>query len=157
MAERDLELTIVRQYDAPRELVFKVWTDLVHLAQWWACDGFSIDHCAADPRPGGAWRICMLAPDGTELWHGGVYREVVELERLVFTWNWEDPEKQPKHETLVTVLFADRLGSTELSVHQETFESAGTRSEHEGGWSEALGSLTKFLARMDSVQGGHHD
>lgn len=99
----------------------------------------------------------MVASDGTELCHGGVYREVVEPERRVFTWNWEDPEKQPKRETLVTVVFADRLGSTELSVHQETFESAGTRSEHEGGWSEALESLKKFLTGNSIVQGGPKD
>ncbi len=157
MVERDFELTITRRYDAPRDLVFKAWTDPVHLAQWWACDGFTISHCAADARPGGSWRICMVAPDGKELWHGGIYREVVEPERLVFTWNWEDPEKEPKHETVATVLFAERLGKTELTVHHETFESRETRDEHQGGWNEALESLMKFLGRFPRVEGIPHD
>src|SRR5580700_2538193 len=84
-SELEREVTITRLFDAPRELVFQAWTDPQHLAQWWGPKGFSNPICEADARPGGAWRIVMRGPDGAKYPCGGVYREIVESERLVFT------------------------------------------------------------------------
>src|SRR5258708_29275739 len=82
LAER--ELVITRIFDAPRELVFKVWTDPKHLAQWWGPQGFTNPVCEIDLRPGGALRIVMRAPDGAEHPMTGIYREIVAPERLGF-------------------------------------------------------------------------
>ena len=79
------ELVITRVFDAPRELVFKVWTDPKHLAQWWGPRCFTNPVCEVDLRVGGAWRIIMRAPDGAEYPGGGIYREIVRNEKLVFT------------------------------------------------------------------------
>ena len=65
----------------------------------------------------------MRSPEGTDQWQQGIYREIVEPERLVFTYAWEDAEGKPGHETLVTVTFAEHDGKTKLTVHQAVFES----------------------------------
>ncbi|MFD6071976.1 SRPBCC domain-containing protein, partial [Amycolatopsis lurida] len=85
------DLTITRLLDAPRELVFRVWTDPDHLAQWWGPTGFRATSCTVNLTEGGKWRICMS--DGeTEFWASGVYHEIVPPERLVFSFAWEEPE-----------------------------------------------------------------
>lgn len=78
------ELVLTRSFDAPRDLVFKVWTDPKHLAHWWGPHGFTTQIREMDVRPGGAWRYAMRGPDGNEYPFDGVYVEVVEPERLVF-------------------------------------------------------------------------
>jgi uncharacterized protein YndB with AHSA1/START domain len=85
-AERPLkELTFTRVLDAPRDVVFRAWTDPAHLARWWGPNGFTSPVCELDIRPGGAIRIDMLGPDGRYFLMGGEYREIVPPERLVFS------------------------------------------------------------------------
>ena len=81
----DREFVITRVFDAPRSLVFKMWTDPKHMAHWWGPKGFTNPVCEMDVRPGGAWRIVMRGPDGGEHPAKGVYREVVAPGRLVMT------------------------------------------------------------------------
>src|SRR5712692_7136395 len=100
------ELVITRVFDAPRSLVFKAWTEPDRAVRWWGPQGFTTISCEMDVRPGGAWRICMRSPNGSDEWQQGVYREIVEPERLVFTYAFEDASGKPGHETLVTVTFA---------------------------------------------------
>ena len=78
-------LTITRVFDAPRALVFKVWTQPEHLAHWWGPRGFSLPTCQLDLRPGGAYRFQMKSPTGDIVWWHGVVREIVEPERIVWT------------------------------------------------------------------------
>lgn len=136
------QLVITRLLDAPRALVFKVWTEREHLIHWSAPRGFVITHCEGDVRPGGAWRACMRAPDGVDHWLGGTYRDIVAPQRLVFTHRWDN---DPDHETLVTVLLSERNGKTELTFHQALFESAAMRDAHFGGWSECFDRLAEHL------------
>ena len=100
-----------------------------------------------DLRPGGAWRACIRSADGTDYRMAGVYREVVEPERLVFTFTWEE-EGEPGHQTLVTVTFAEQDGKTRLTFHQATFEWVESRDLHRGGWSECFDRLDDYLARL---------
>jgi uncharacterized protein YndB with AHSA1/START domain len=86
------ELTITRIFDAPRELVFKAWSEPDRAVRWWGPQGFTTAHHEIDFRPGGAYRVCMRSPESSEHWQRGVCREVVEPERLVFTFAWEDKE-----------------------------------------------------------------
>ena len=79
------DLVIIRVFDAPRELVFKAWTDTKHMAQWWGPNGFTNPVCELDVRAGGAMRIDLRAPNGVVYPMKGVFREVVEPQRLVFT------------------------------------------------------------------------
>jgi len=144
-AER--ELVITRIFDAPRNLVFKAWTEAEHLARWWGPEGFITVSCRIDVRPGGTWFRRMRAPDGTEHCKRGVYREIVEPKRLVFTYFSEDVDGNPGHETLVTVTFAEFGGRTKLTLRQAFFESAAARDAHQGGWTSCLKRFADYLAR----------
>lgn len=139
------ELTITRVFDAPRSLVFKVWTDPEHLSRWCGPHGFTTPFGEMDFRPGGAYRTCLRSPEGKDYWLQGVYREIVEPERLVFTHAWEDEDGKPKHETLVKVTFAEHDGKTKLTFHQAVFESVEGRDSHLEGWSECLDRLNEYL------------
>jgi uncharacterized protein YndB with AHSA1/START domain len=84
MTNEAQELVLTRVFDAPRELVFKAWTDPQRVAQWWGPRCFTNPVCELDVRPAGAIRIHMRGPDGTVYPMTGVY-QVVEPERIVFT------------------------------------------------------------------------
>jgi uncharacterized protein YndB with AHSA1/START domain len=139
------ELVISRAFDAPRSLVFDAWTDPARLARWFGPRGFKIPSCKMEAREGGAFRICMRSPEGTDHWVRGVFREVVKPERLAFTWAWEDEDGKPKHETVVQVDFSEQAGKTRLRMQQGIFESENARDQHESGWSSALDDLEDYL------------
>src|SRR6185295_19580223 len=105
-------LVIERVFDAPRALVFKAWTEPERMVRWFGPLGFTTTVLKADFQPGGGYRFHMRSPEGTDHWLQGVYREIVEPERLVCTWAWEDAEGKTGHETLVTVTFAEHGAKT---------------------------------------------
>jgi uncharacterized protein YndB with AHSA1/START domain len=116
-------LVITRIFDAPRSLVFKAWTEPEHLVRWWAPPGLILASCALDLRPGGGYRFCLRPTGGgREIWVRGVYREVVEPERLSFTWEWEGAEIGPGHRTLVTVTFTEHGAKTKVNLCQSPLE-----------------------------------
>lgn len=139
-------LSIARLLDAPRPLVFAAWTDPEQAARWWGPKGFTSVSCTMDVRVGGAWRRVMRSPDGVEYVARGVYREIAAPERLVFTYAWETNPGQTDHETLVTLTFAERGGSTELTLNQALFETVAARDDHRGGWSSCLERFAEYLA-----------
>ncbi|HEU4364819.1 MAG TPA: SRPBCC domain-containing protein [Candidatus Krumholzibacteria bacterium] len=145
---------MTRVFDASRELVFRAWTDRVHLMHWSAPHGFTVTHSEGDLRPGGRWRACMRSPEGTEYWLGGVYREITSPERLVFTHAWEEPKGTPGHETLVTITLVAQRGKTKLTFHQTGFASVEARDGHRGGWSESFERLADCVARMKEEHNG---
>jgi uncharacterized protein YndB with AHSA1/START domain len=143
-AERELEIT--RVFDAPRSLVFKAWTDPEHHAKWMGPQGFTGKVLHSELRPGGAYRFHMLDPQGGDHWQQGVYREIVEPERLVCTYVWADAQGNPtRPETLLTVLFEDLGGKTKLTLRQAIFESVSARDDHNRGWSSSLNRLDDYL------------
>ena len=120
-------LVIERIFDAPPSLVFKAWTDPKQVAQWWGPKGFTNPVCEMDARPGGALRIVMRAPDGAEHPMTGVFREVVEPERLVFTSMALDAAGNPIIDGLTTVTFAEHGGKTKLALHTSAGRSQRRR------------------------------
>lgn len=141
-------LSITRVLDAPRSLVFKAWTRPEHLARWWGPRDYTAVSFKMDLRPGGAYRACIRSPAGQDSWMSGTYREVVEPERLVFTFAWEAADGTPKHQTLVTVTFAEAGGRTRLNFHQAVFETTADRDSHVDGWSQCLDRLVTYLETM---------
>jgi uncharacterized protein YndB with AHSA1/START domain len=140
------ELVLEREYDAPRSLVFRVWTDAAHLARWWGPQGFAVLSWKADARPGGSFRFGIRSPEGEEHWAHGVYREVVAPERLVFTTAWENPDGSPKHETVVTIMLTEAGRGTKLHFHQAIFDSETARDLHREGWRSTFDNLAAYLA-----------
>jgi uncharacterized protein YndB with AHSA1/START domain len=161
----DREWAISGVFNAPRERVFKAWTDPTRKSQWWGPKGFSNPVCELDVRPGGAYRIVMRSPEGVEYPVRGVYREVVEPERLVMTVDcsehpaeWQDlvkpgrskGENNPAGEILATVTFEDLRGRTRLTILKR-FESAAIRDSMlkmgmSEGWGQSLDRLADHLA-----------
>ncbi len=140
-------LEIVRVFDATRELVFQAWVDPERMKQWSAPHDYEIGHNEGEARPGGRWR-CSMVSDHEVLWLGGVYREVIENERLVFTHAWEGEDGRPGHETVVTVRFEDAgEGKTRMIFRQAFFDSVDSRDGHEGGWGECFDRLDDLLAQ----------
>ena len=146
-AIRDDELLIERIFDAPRELVFRVWTTPEHLMRWWGPKDYRAVAYEMDFRPGGAYRSCIEAPDGARSWMSGVYQEIVAPERIVMTFGW-DADRILGVENVVTVTFASTAGGRTLfRFHQTPFGSIAARDSHFGGWSELLDRFDAYLAK----------
>ena len=151
------EVTLTRILGAPRSLVFKTWTDVKHVARWWGPRGFTNPVCEWDARPGGLIRIDMLGPNGTIYPMKGVFHEIVEPERLVFTSTaLEDEHGKPLFEILNTVAFEDFNGITKLTLHARlvtgdfklTPQVAAALAGMEQGWSESLYRLADELENL---------
>ena len=163
-AEDTADLNLSRVVDAPRDLVFKVWTDAEHFAQRFAPRDVAIPFCRIDPRPGGALHFCHRVGDGTEVWIKGSYREFVAPERLVFAlWFVDATGRRAAHpmfpdwplDTVIvtTVTFADLDGKTQLTVRQG-FEPAAAAAKDvvkrerqcaRAGWAETLERLDEYV------------
>lgn len=144
------EVIITRIIAAPRDLVFKAWTHPKHVAQWWGPKGFTNPVCELDVRPGGAILIHMRGPDGVVYPMNGVFREIVEPERLVFTSSaFEDEEGNPQLEALNTITFAEHDGKTKLTVHAVVLKAGpgteGALAGMEEGWNQSLDRLAESL------------
>ena len=139
------ELVITRRFDAPRDLVWKAWSERERAMKWWGPHGFTLTHLEWDQRPGGAWRAVMRSPDGREYPQHGVYKEIRPPERLVYTFIWD--EDGPESEMLVTVTFAERGGKTDMTFRKGPFTSRESQKGEEGGWGETFERLAGFLAR----------
>lgn len=139
------ELTLTRVFDAPRDLVFKAWTERERLQRWWGPKGFTNPVCNVDVRPGGAIEIHMRGPDGNVYPMKGEFREIVPPERLVFTAYAVGPKGEKMFEMLTTVRFAERGGKTEMHFNTRaimlTGDAAGPLAGMTQGWTESLERL----------------
>jgi uncharacterized protein YndB with AHSA1/START domain len=139
------ELVISRIFDAPRELVFRAWSKPEHMVRWLGPKDWTAPSCTMDFRPGGAYRACIRSPEGNENWMRGIYREIVEPERLVFTFSWEK-EGEMGRENMVTITFAKQGEKTRMTFRQAFFETIENRDSHHSGWSESFDRLEQYLA-----------
>lgn len=143
------ELTITRVLNAPRERVFKAWTDSKELAQWWGPKGFTNPVCEVDLKPGGALRIVMRAPDGAEYPMQGVFREIVPPSRLVFTNIAVDKDGNHIIEGLTTVTFDEAGGKTKLTLQTRGVAvvdyAAAYLNGMEAGWTQSLEKLEALV------------
>ncbi len=140
----DVTLRLSRHFKAPREIVFRAFTDPNELVRWWGPEGMDVPEIHVDLRAGGKWRTCMRSREGSLHCVGGVYREVAPPERLVMTWIWEQGDMEGR-ETLVTFEFEVSDGGTLLHLTHERLPSESSRDLHEGGWTSSLGCLERYL------------
>jgi len=148
LAPTERVLTITRVFDASRDLVWKAWTDQEQAKHWWGPRHHPSTHVEIDARVGGKWRIRLTGVEtGRELWHGGVFREVVAPERLVFTFKW-DEEGERGEENIVTITFAEEGGKTRMTFQQSPFVSLEERDGHTGGWTSAFDRLDETLVAL---------
>lgn len=154
---------LTRALNAPRELVFKAFTEPERLMHWWAPKGFTMRSGTLDLRPGGVFHYCQVSPSGHEMWGKFVYREVVPPERLVYVNSFSDEQGNTVRapfsptwplEILSTVTFAEQDGKTTLTLRgvalnateaeQTTFVEAARSLE--AGWGGTLDMLEAYLA-----------
>jgi len=142
-------LHMQRVFDAPRALVWRAWTSPEIMVLWMGPVEWPMVSGSADFRVGGAWRACLRSPDtGEDLWQGGVYREIVPEERLVFTFKWDEShEDGPPVDTLVTVALSDAPdGGTLMDFTHEGLKSEQSLTGHRHGWTSTFERLEAFLA-----------
>ena len=148
----DREILVTRTFDAPRELVWKAWTDPKHIADWWGPIGFTTTTNSFDLRPDGVWRFVMHGPDGRNYINKIIYIEVVKPERLVYR-HAGDEETEPVR-FHVTVTFEEQNGKTKLTM-RSVFESAAelkrvndTYGAIEGA-KQTIARLAEYLTKMN--------
>ncbi len=165
MATKTTEaFVITRVFDAPRERVWKAWTEPERLKHWWGPKGFTVHTCKVDLRPGGVFHYGMRAPDGGDMWGKFIYREIVAPERLVFIVSFSDEKggvtRHPWSpnwplETLSTITFAEQEGRTKITVQwvphaateleRKTFEEG--RQGMQQGWTGTFDQFAEYLAK----------
>jgi uncharacterized protein YndB with AHSA1/START domain len=155
---------ITRVVDAPRERVWKAWTEAALLKSWWGPKGFTVHTCKVDLRPGGVFHYGMRMPDGGDMWGKFVYREIVAPERLVFIVSFSDKKggtiRHPWSpdwplETLSTVTFVEQGAKTKITVNwaphaateleRKTFEDG--RDSMTQGWTGTFDQFDDYLAK----------
>ncbi|WP_425617352.1 SRPBCC domain-containing protein [Anatilimnocola sp. NA78] len=151
------QVFISRMFDAPRELVFRAWTDPAQLPSWFAPRGCSVSFRQLDIRSGGSFHSCIQTPDGYECWCAGEYREVVPNERIVFTMavaNAAGELVEPTavgmdpswpRETIVTVTFEEVDGKTKLTLRQTVNEALAKKTGAHPSWLQMLDRLAEQL------------
>jgi len=147
------KLVITRVFNAPRELVWKAWTEREHLLRWSCPAKFVTLFSEVDLESGGAWRVGMRSPAGQEYVMFGSYREIVAPERLVFTHGWEQDELHDGHETLVTVVLEETSSGTKMTFTQSNLATASSRDGHIEGWSGAFDNLNNYLHKVQNAKG----
>lgn len=142
------EITVTSIIDAPRDLVFKAYTDPNAIPQWWGPRGLTTVVDQMDVRPGGIWRFVHRDAEGNEYGFHGVYHDVMSPERIISTFEFEG---MPGHVLLSTMTFEEQDGKTKLtdaSVFQSVEDRDGMlQSGMEGGASESMERLNEYLAK----------
>lgn len=145
----DRELVLTRIIDAPREKVYRAWTDPELLKKWFAPLPFTTPAAELDVRPGGASLVVMRDPQGNEFPNRGVYLEVVENERLVFTdaytRAWE-PSEKPFMTVILT--FEDVGGKTRYTARALHWTAADREAHEKMGFHEGWGQCADQLESL---------
>jgi uncharacterized protein YndB with AHSA1/START domain len=154
------DIVVTRVFDAPRALVWKAWTEPEHLKRWWGPRDFTSPVCRIDLRVGGTYLSSMRSPGGQTLYNTGVYREIVPLERLVYSDSFADEQGNvvpASHygmdpdfplELPVTVTFEDQDGKTKMTLRHAGLSVSKLNEMTVAGWN---GSFDKLAASLKQV------
>jgi uncharacterized protein YndB with AHSA1/START domain len=144
--ERDSRSIIgTRMFDAPRDLVFSVWTDPKHLAQWWGPNGFTTTTSSFDMRPGGMWRFVMHGPDGRDYQNRIIFEEIAPPTRIVYRHGGDEDVEPVRFTTTVT--FQDLGSKTRITMRLD-FSSAAERDRVNREYGADQG-LAQTLTRLE--------
>ena len=146
-AER--ELTISRLLNAPRELVWEVWTKAEHIKNWWGPTGFTNTIFSMEVKPGGVWDFIMHGPDGTDYKNKSIYKEIIKPERIVFE------HVSPKF--TATITFEEKNGKTLLTWNmlfetKEQFERVVKTFKADEGLKQNIVKLEDYLKAQFSIR-----
>lgn len=159
---KESELVLARVFDAPRERVWRAWTEPEEFKRWWGPKGYTIPSCTIDFRVGGSFLYCMRSPDGKDYWATGAYREIVPLKKLVCTDSFANAKGDVVPATeygmnadiplemLVTVTLENLGGKTKLTLRHAGIPVGPDLDGAQQGWSESFDKLAASLARGSS-------
>lgn len=133
----DFALTVRRKIAASAEVLFDAWLEPASVSTWLRPSVISQTRAEIDARVGGGFRIVMVRDDA-EVLHSGRYLEIDRPRRLVFSWN---SPATGHRDSIVTVTFQERAGSTLVEIHQVGLPDDEARAGHHEGWSDALREL----------------
>ncbi len=160
------EILVERVFDAPRELVWKAWTEPGCVKRWWGPKGFTAPAIEIDLRVGARYLYGMRSPEGRDFWSTGVYREIAPAERIVATDSFADAEGNvvPASdygmtgdwplELVATVTFEDGDGGTKLTIREPGIPAGENREMAEAGWNESLDKLAEVLKELSRGKTG---
>ncbi|WMT43220.1 SRPBCC domain-containing protein [Paenibacillus sp. D2_2] len=156
--ENDRILVLERVFDAPRDLVFRMFKEPEHLKRWWGPRGWEIPVCNIDFRPGGVWHYCMKCIDqnlgefyGMESWGKGVYKEIIEFEKIVYNDYFSDAEGNNNESlptTLMTLEFIDLGGKTKLVNRAEYVSPEALKTVMDMGMLQGITETWDRLGEM---------
>ena len=138
------KLELSRKFNATPQRVYAAWTKPEHMLQWFAPGPMTTPVAEVDLRVGGQYRVVMERDTGEQFDVRGVYHEVTEGARLVFTWQWV---RENSKAMLISLGFEPDGEGTRLTLLHEAFPSEESCQEHAHGWEGCLGSLGQYLSR----------
>lgn len=141
-------MRLQRHFEAPREVIFRAWTDPSWLVRWMGPQDCTCPHAETDLRIGGAFKIAIRGSEGNDHWAHGIYQVIEAPSRLTFTWRWEQEDGSLGAEMLIDIELQDKESGTELTFTQTRFPSDESREQHRGGWIGALESLVQVLPQL---------
>jgi len=154
---KEHELVISRTFDAPRELVWRAWTEPERIMRWWGPKGFTAPVCTIDLRVGGRYLYCMRSPEGQDFWSTGEYREIVAPKRLVCSDSFADEQGNvvpATHygmgpdfplELQVTVTLEEDQGTTLMTLRHVGLPAGEMSDMCRTGWNESFEKLADSL------------
>lgn len=153
------EIVITRIFDAPRDLVWKAWTEPELVMQWWGPKGYTSPACRIELKVGGSYLYCMRSPEGRDVWSTGVFREIKKPERIVCTDSFADEKgnrvtaayygmsREIPAEMILTVTFDVQAGRTRFILRHAGIPAGKTSDLTRAGWNESLEKLAAFLGQ----------
>lgn len=142
------EFIITREFNAPRRLVWKAWTEASRLAQWWGPRGFTVPVCDWDPKPGNKIHVLMRAPNGMDFPMGGLFHEVVAPKRLVTTTGPLDEKGRLLFEIRQVLTLEQHSGKTKLTLHATVVKTTPGAGRYIGGFEAGM---TQSLVRLEEL------
>jgi uncharacterized protein YndB with AHSA1/START domain len=150
------KLTIIREFDAARQLVWEAWTDPKKIMKWWGPKNFSSPSCKIDLKVDGKYLYCMRSPEGQDFWSTGTYKEIIPTKRIVFTDSFADKEGNVVPSTYysmegfplelqVTVTFEDYNGKTKMTLTHVGIPTGQMTDLTNAGWNESFDKLAESL------------
>lgn len=152
----ETNLTITREFDAPRDLVWQAWTEKDHITQWFGPEGFSTRVDKHELKSGGRFDYVMIGPDGKEYPGTSVFKEISPQDRIVATDEFGDDFKAENADLpagmIVTTTFEDVGSKTKVTISIE-HASADDKKKHEemgvvAGWNSSLDKFEKYIAGL---------
>jgi uncharacterized protein YndB with AHSA1/START domain len=137
-----------KDYFAPRQLLFQVFTQPEHLKRWWAPQPYAIPVCTIDLRTGGIWHYCMRSQENQDRWARSAYREIVPPEKLVYTTTFADEHANPIEgmpEHLTTLIFKEEAGITRVTARVQFSSAAALKVAVNLGMLQGMSITWEYL------------